>query len=112
MQHIGFREGLPHIAREDADQRIHEVGARCLIPHSALFQRERGEPAGVVEDVRKEKADDAGRGRGDEEVGDRLPADGADLLHIAHREDTVDHRQQHDGHDDELEEVNEDGTKE
>ena len=42
------------------------------------------------------------------EVGDRLPANGADFLHIAHRDDTVDHRQQHDGHNDELEEIDED----
>ena len=111
LQHVGFCEGLPHIAREDGDQRIHEVGARRLIPHSTLFQRERGKQAGIVEDVRKEKADDAGDCRGDEEVSDRLPADGADLLHIAHRDDTVDHRQQHDGHNNELEEIDEDGAE-
>ena len=111
LQHVCVGEGLPHIAREDGDQGIHEVGAGGLIPDRAVLQRERGEPACIVEEVGEYQADDAGRGRGDKEVGDRLPADGADLLHIAHGDDAVDHRQQHDGDDDELEEVDEDGAE-
>ena len=111
MQHVCVGEGFPHVAREDGDQGIHEVGAGGLIPDRAVLQRERGEPACIVEEVGEYQADDAGRGRGDKEVGDRLPADGADLLHIAHGDDAVDHRQQHDGDDDELEEVDEDGTE-
>ena len=111
LQHVCVGEGLPHVAREDGDQGIHEVGAGGLIPDRAILQRERGEPACIVEEVGEYQADDAGRGRGDKEVGDRLPADGADLLHIAHGDDAVDHRQQHDGDDDELEEVDEDGAE-
>ena len=71
-----------------------------------------GKRPAFVEDVGEHKADHAGDGSGDEEIRHGLPADGADLLHVAHGDDAVDHRQQHDGHDDELEEVNEDGTKE
>jgi len=112
LQHVRVGKGLPHVAREDSDQRIHEIRARRAVPGLTVRQgKVRRKEAGVQEDVGKHQADDAGRGRGDEEVGDRLPADGADLLHVAHGDDAVDHRQQHDGHDDELEEVNEDGTK-
>ena len=112
LQHVRVGERLPHVAREDGDQRIHEVRARRAVPGLTVRQgKVRREEAGVQEDVGKHQADDAGAGRGDEEVGDRLPADGADLLHVAHRDDAVDHRQQHDGHDDELEEVDEDGAE-
>ena len=111
MKHIGGAEGLPEVTGEDADEGIHEVGAGGLLPDLAVNELEGGEEAGVVEDVGEHKADHAGDGSSDEEVRHGLPADGADLLHIAHGDDAVDHRQQHDGDDDELEEVDEDGTE-
>ena len=111
LKHIGGAEGLPEVTGEDADEGIHEVGAGGLLPDLAVNELEGGEEAGVVEDVGEHKADHAGDGSGDEEVRHGLPADGADLLHVAHGDDAVDHRQQDNGNNDELEEVDEDGAE-
>ena len=111
LQHVGLGEGIPHIAGEDADQSVHEVGTGGLLPHGALFQSQGGEQARTVEDVGHDQTDDAGDSGGAEEVRHGLPAHGADLLHVIHGENTVDHGEQHHGNNDELQEVDENGAK-
>ena len=112
LQHIGLREGLPHIRGEDGHQRAHEARVLLGLILGGLRRFGKvGEQACVVEQRSQHKADDAGDGGGDHEVGHCLPAHGADLLHVAHGDDTVDHGKQHHRHHNELQQVYENITE-
>ena len=109
LEHVGVDEGSPHVAGEDVHQHGHKaVEGLGLVLRRAQLRREVREQARAHEDVGEDQADDAGDGGGAEEVGHRLHAHGAHLLHVAHGEDAVDHAQQHHGHHDELQKIHED----
>src|SRR5699024_776127 len=63
------------------------------------------------EDVGQHQADDAGDGGGHQEVQDGFHTHGADLLHVVHGDDAVNHGQEHHRHDDELQKVHKDVAK-
>ena len=110
LQHVGGAESFPHVGGEHTDQGIHEVGRGGAGPGGTVSQSQLGEQAGAVEDGAHRQADDAGDGGGDQEESNSLPADGADLLHVAHGQDTFDHGQQNHRNHDELQQVDEDGA--
>ena len=70
-----------------------------------------GEQTCIVEQVAQNQADDTGDGGGAQEVCNGLPADGADLLHVIHGNDALDHGQQNNGNNDELQQVDKDGAE-
>ena len=109
LKHIGIGKGFPHIGGEDSHQRCHEAGVLLgLILGGLGGFRQVGEQARAVEDAGQHQTDDAGDGGGDHEVNNSFPAHGADLLHVAHGDDAVDHGQQHHGNHDEFQQVHED----
>ena len=101
-------EGLPHVGGEDPLDGIHEIGGGVSGPLRARLQGQAGERAHGVEHIGEHQADDAGDGGGTQEVGHRLPAHGPYLLHVVHGQDAINHTQQHHGHHDELQKVDED----
>ena len=65
----------------------------------------------AVEQVCHCQADDAGNGAGGHKVYQGLDAYGADLLHVAHRQNAVNHAQQDHRHNDEFEQIDKDVAK-
>ena len=110
LEHVGRGECRPHVAGEDADQGGHKAAELTggVVLTGAV---EDGEEACAQEDVGHHQADDAGDGGGYQEIEDGFHAHGADLLHVVHGDDAVDHGQEHHRHDDELQKVHEDVAK-
>ena len=94
LEHGGVDHRIDEVAGEDVHDDLHDVGGLGLIG-GILCQLQNGE--GTLEQAGDHKADHAGDGGGGEEVRNRLPADGADLLYITRRDDPADHGEQDHG---------------
>ncbi len=109
LEHVGIDKGAPHVAGENVHQHGHEAVKRLgLVLRRAQLRGEVGEQARTHEDVGKHQTDHTGDRGGDQEVSYGLDSHGANLLHVAHGEDAVNHAQQHYGYYNELQQVHED----
>ena len=110
LQHVGLREGHPHVGGENAHQHAHEAAEFAGLIGDALGG-EGGKESCAVEEVGQDQTDHAGNGGGAHEVDNGLPGNRAYFPHITHRDDAVDHGEQHHGNYDELQQVDENITK-
>ena len=108
LQHVGTVEGGPHVVGKDALQGVHEVGGGSLFPYGSVLQGQLREEAGGIENIGERQTDHTSDGGGHQEIGHGFPAHGANLLHVVHGQDAVDHTQQYHGHHDELQQVHKD----
>ena len=109
LKHVGVDEGLPHVAGEDVHQNSHKaVEGLGLILRRSQLGGQVGEQARPGENVGEHQSDDTGDSGGHHEVNHSLDTNGANLLHVAHGQDAVDHGEQHHGHHDKFQQVDED----
>ena len=108
LQHIGFRDRLQEIGREDIDQGIHK-GHRIAGFIGQIRGREHREKS--LEEVRENETDNDGKRCCAEVIDDRTESDGSYLLYVRKRYDALNDRSDNDRNYDELEQVEEDSTE-
>ena len=104
LKHIGVHHRIDEVGREDADDGIHKRGrlGRLIAEVGGRDDREE-----FLEDVAADKADGDGERGGAQVVQNGFQADRTDLADVAHRNDAAHDGEQHDGDNDELNEVEE-----
>ena len=101
-QHVGVDHGLEEVIGEDVHDDLHDGGGFLGLVFQAggLEQREC-----ALENVGQHEADDDGDGGREHVVHERPQADRADALEILQGDDAVSDREQNDGHNEELQQV-------
>ena len=108
LKHRSIGHGLEEVGREDVHDGIDERGGfRHLV--GKLGRRERI-AAADMEHIGEQQADNDGKCRGDHIEQDGLSADGADFFNILQRDDARHNRENDQGHDDHLDQIEENGA--
>ena len=104
-QHVGFDHRLKQVVREDADDDGHDGRSFLgfILQSAQLCAGKRREC--TLEDVDQHKANHNGDGGSAHIVHKRLDADAADTLEVLQRDNAVSNGEQHNGYNEELQQV-------
>ena len=108
LQHIGVDQRCQEVGGEDVNQNVHE-GSGFLGFIGQITGGQCGESA--LHKLTQDQTDDDGHSGGQQVVNDGLDADGAHLTDVLHGDHAAQDGEQDDGADDELQQVQEDGTE-